>query len=179
LTIIIAEELHDQTYYYGLLHNFLIIFTKDYDEAIENMRAYSKGKEIKILGIGNIELDCYKKMEFNEIYNIIMAKDKTYDQKYNNLQNIDDELIYLNEEHMNYQGATINEGPEYFKQAFLYWFNNLKHEKHNRKYYLATLIIGMLGLFMADLYCGYQKMQIKKEIDITIQKLNICDFDKK
>lgn len=179
--IIIAENDNNKIHYYGVLNNFLVVFTKDYDEAMENMLSYSKGKEIRILGVGDIDLNCYKYISFDEIFSKFFKDKEKLVAHNNSYKNIDDELIYLNEEHdayNNVQDIYQEESHNGYQnetnldEAFLYWFHNFRgKEKINRKYFLFSLIIGIVTFFIASFYIGYNEAEIIKEMDLTMQKI--------
>lgn len=161
-SILIIEEHLSGKLYYGLVDNFLVVYTKNYNEAIENINKYNYGQKITILGVGNITEKCHKTINCAQIAAKIGIKETRKEI-------IHDDLIYLNEENDEYNSSPQKNVDELFH----YWFDNVKNKVNFKKRaVLFFLIFGMCFFFSIDVYCLCKESALKSEIAITIEKLN-------
>lgn len=168
---LIIEVSEKGTNYYGLVDKFLVVFTKSYQEAVDNIKKYNNGRKIITLGIDTDE-NCDKSMKSCEIARKIFSKKCNENEKFTS--EINDDLIYLNEEHEQQasSGVVINK-KDSMEYAFFYWFRNIKNKiGYKRKYLLGFLLAGIVLFSIADIYSIYNGVQIRKELEITMQKIN-------
>jgi len=159
---LISEKTANGEHYYGMVDNFLVVYTKDYAEAMENINKYSNGRKIEVFGVGDVVLDCDKKLSCAQVNQKIGQKVEETE--------INDDLIYLNEDHD--QKPSISYVSENIDDAFYHWFDNAKNKvKYKRKCVIGALLTGIFFFSIADIYFAYNNAHLRKEIDVTLQKM--------
>jgi|GEM_PF-2634216 len=174
---LIIEQTNNGYCYYGIVDKFLVVYTKNYDEAIDHLKQYNDGRSIVKLGVGSsFEHSCNKTLSKDELVNNVYETDSQSKSKYNNVEEINDDLIYLNEDHEQNcfeLSNKNNEANHTIDEAFLHWFYNVKNKPGSkRKYLLRALFTGIILFSIADIFCAYSSVQIKKEIELTMNKLH-------
>ncbi len=168
---LIIEKKENETHYYGMVDKFLVAYTKDYKEAIDSVKKYNNGRKINVFGVGEqLDHDCDKTMSFQKIVQKVLYKEK-HNSNFN--CEINDDLIYINEDHEQNFVQKDCFVKENIDDAFFHWFENVKNKvNYKRKYVLGALLTGILFFSIADIYCAYNGAQIKKELEHTMQKIN-------
>lgn len=173
---LIIEQTNNGYCYYGVVDKFLVVYTKNYDEAVDHLKQYNDGRSIVMLGVGSsFEHSCNKTLSHKDVINSVYEANASKNLS-NNIDEINDDLIYLNEDHdQNCFGSTNKDdcAEHTIDEAFLHWFYNIKNQPgYKRKYLLRALFTGIILFSIADIFCAYNSAQIKKEIEVTMQKLN-------
>jgi len=171
--VLITEEKNGEFFYYGISDGFLVAFTKNYDEALMNIRKFSeKNGRIFNLGIGKVEKICDKILSFDEISKSVKNVCKNNCEI--ELQDEDD-LIFLNED-VDFYGDSKQKNFS-LDEIFFQWFSNKTNDSKLEKFgtkritILASMAAFMLVFFFGGLYYQSEKNQKISEINTTLEKL--------
>lgn len=173
---LVVEENESGNLYYGLVDDFLVVYTRNYDEAVYAIKKYSKHSNLKIthLGIGNVDCECDRVLKFSDVF----GKIQTSMQSQKKFQDEDD-VIYLNEDGDLYDGVRNTSSKNAnvsIDEMFFDWFTNRKSELGTKFSFKRICILSAMAFFMIFFFFGglyYQNSKNEKiaEINDTLEKL--------
>lgn len=176
-SVLIAENVGDYFNYYGFVEDFLVVYTRDFNEAIDSIKTQNNNKDVDIFGFGYIDdwlSDmCKQRFSFDQVENIVLNLPKDHSENA-----IEDDLVYLNEGHD--QGEFVSKSKSNFDSLFFQWFeNSLTGKTKSNKIYLKYILAAFALFLSADLYFIQQKFKINKEIEETCKKLEALSAENK
>jgi hypothetical protein len=138
--------------YYAMHSGFLICYTDDYQRAVQELKLISK-KEIHNFGIGDVEIECKKKITEQEFI-----------ASFSHLNDNSDEDFLLNE---SLDPDPYSNFSKIINETFVKWFEN-NHKKRStlQTRLLSFFLIGALFFFLLGFYfyrnCADFKVQIEQ-----------------
>lgn len=166
-SFLIVEEKFGQNKYYGVVDNFMVVYTKDFEEAVYSIRKHNKNKDFVTLGVGNVE-KCDHQMTHQQIASKIGIKD------IKESKSIDDDMIFVREDSEFYEGyekvekSIIN--PD---DTFYFWFENIRNKvSAKRGNFVKYMLFAIMLFSFADAYMIFSKSSTQKEITQIVLKIS-------